>query len=183
MGVSLWLTAFGSWAMHGSLVEWLTMLGEWAIAGVIVYEGKIALKEYRSVRLFDAIKYVEDSETRTARKMIYDKLIKSAPPKDWWRKNILLADAAATVCARYNLLAAVTKDDSELRRFVVREWANNICTNYEALRDYMRYREASNTGPSNPYRCYAELYVEARNLGNNSTNGQSTSGPIGHTSR
>lgn len=153
--------------MQGTTLEWLTMLGEWAIVGAILYEGHIALREYRSARLFDAIKYVEDEETRRARRVIYDKLQRTTPPESWWNGDDKeLAEAASTVCARYNLLAAVTKEDRQLREFVVSEWANNICSTYETLRDYMAYREASFTGRRGMFRRYAELYDEARKLSN-----------------
>lgn len=150
--------------MQGSLVDWLTMGGEWAIVCAILYEGHVALKEYRSARLFDAIKYVEDVDTRKARKIIYDNLQRSTPAKNWWEQDGELADAAATVCARYNLLGAVTREDAVLRNFVVREWVNNICTTYETLEEYMRYRELSKTGRAGLFLRYAELYDEARRL-------------------
>jgi hypothetical protein len=138
----------------------LTMVGEWAIAIVIGWEIWVALSEYRNSRMFEAIKYVEDDTTRAARKIIYEKLRKSKPEfDDWWAHDEDLADAAAHVCARYNLLGAVTKGDKSVRRFVVKEWADNICSTYEALVTYIQYRET--TAPR-AFGRYAELYRDAR---------------------
>ena len=148
--------------MLGTFVEWMTMIGEWAIAGTIIYEGSVAMREYRSARLFDAIKYIEDQDTRKARKMLYEKLEQSIPASNWWEHDPQLADAAATVCAMYNLLGAVTKEDREIRTFVVREWANNILWTHEALGEYMRYREQSKTGRPGMFRHYEALYREAQ---------------------
>ena len=144
------------------ILEWLTMLGEWAIVSAILYEGYVALKEYRSARLFEAIKYLEDSETREARKIIYQELVRSSPKsKQWWNNNKRLSDAAATVCARYNLVGAVSKDDKKLRKFIVKEWAYNICATYEPLKEYLRHRE-ENRGQAGAFNRYRELYDEAR---------------------
>jgi len=138
---------------------WLTMAGEWAIAIVIGYEIWVALSEYRNSRMFEAIKYVEDDTTRAARRVIYEKLRRSKPQfEDWWEHDTTLADAAAHVCARYNLLGAVTKDDKKVRRFVVQEWAHNICSTHDALASYIRYREAETPGA---FRRYTDLYREA----------------------
>lgn len=149
-------------------LDWLTMFGEWAIVGAIFYEGRVALKEYRNARLFDAIKYVEDGDTRAARTTIYKELQRRQPAKtNWWDEDSPLSEAASIVCARYNLLGAVTREDVVLREFIVREWANNICTTYEALKDYMQYRETSPTGRKGMWRRYAELYEEAQRLPRN----------------
>ncbi|MEA2950899.1 MAG: hypothetical protein QOJ96_419 [Alphaproteobacteria bacterium] len=149
--------------MQGSLVEWLTMLGEWGIVGAILYEGHVALKEYRSARLFDAIKYIEDMDARRARTTLYKQLHDTPPEShEWWKENSELESAAAVTCARYNLLGAVTREDKVLRQFVVREWGNNICWTFEALKNYVKYREHSKTGRPRMSRHYAALYEEAR---------------------
>jgi hypothetical protein len=139
------------------------MLGEWGIVGIISVEGWFVMKQYRSSKIFDAIKYVEDTETRSARKLIYEKLRRSKPrDKSWWKQDDDLADAAATVCARYSTLGAVTADDKKVREFVTMEWANNICETYEALKDYIRYRENPETGIPGAFRHFEMLYSEAK---------------------
>jgi hypothetical protein len=116
-------------------------------------------KLYRSARLFEAIRYVEDADSRRARRIVYQKLKRSPSVPNWWEQNDELADAAATVCARYNLLGAVTLEDIELRQFVVREWSHNICTTFEALSECIQYREKGRPGA---FQRYADLYHEAR---------------------
>ena len=156
-----------TWVMQGNAVEWFTMLGEWAIVVAILYEGQVALKEYRSARLFEAIKYVEDEHTRKARRTLWKHLQAggdTSHEQKWWDHNADLAEAASTVAARYNLLGAVTREDQSLRAFVVKEWANNICYTYEALREYLEYREASNSGRPGLFRRYQELYNEAKQV-------------------
>jgi len=149
--------------MQGSLIEWLTMLGEWGIVGAILYEGRIALREYRSARLFDAIRYIEAEEPREARRILYEKIVSRAPQENrWWEGDAGLANAASATCARYNLLGAVTNEDTALRKFIVREWANNICWTYEALEGYLNYREHSKTGRPGMFRHYTALYRDAR---------------------
>jgi hypothetical protein len=92
----------------------------------------------------------------------YEKLEQSTPTPNWWEQDPKLADAAATVCAMYNLLGAVTREDRGLQRFVAREWANNIRWTHEALGPYMKYRERSKTGRSGMFRHYEALYREAQ---------------------
>jgi len=138
------------------------MLGEWGIVFTILYEGTIALREYRSTRLFESIKYLEDNETRSARRIIYEKLVRVSPTAaDWWDHDDELDRAASTVCARYNLVGAVSREDAKLREFIVKEWAFNICTTYEALNKYLRYREAREN-QAGAFMRYQELYEEAR---------------------
>src|SRR5215472_14356794 len=143
--------------MHrGSFLEWATMFGEWGIVLTIAIEGCIALREYRSAKIFDTIKYLEEWETRAARRLLFEKLPLSGA---WWDRNQELADAAADVCARYGLVAAVTEHDRSVRTFVARHWAHNICRFYVLLESYVRYREAKTPGV---YRHYTALYSEAR---------------------
>ena len=142
-----------------SLVTWLTMLGEWGIVFAILYEGWIALKEYRSSKIFETIKFLEEWETRKQRRLVYERLYPLRPSLDaWWEHDKELANAAADVCARYGLVGAVTKSDRAVREFVAREWADNICRSYEALKDYIRYRETATPGA---FRQYTSLYEEA----------------------
>jgi hypothetical protein len=150
--------------MQATFVEWMTMLGEWAIAGTILYEGHIALKEYRNSRLFDAIKYVEDTDVRKARTLIYEKLWRSKIAEtDWWPEDEPLRGAAAIVGARYNLLGITTATDAAVRKFVIEEWGHNICAMYESIHRYIKYREESpEKGISGSFRRFRELYQDAR---------------------
>jgi hypothetical protein len=142
---------------------WAGTVGEWAIAIVIVGEIWVAITENRNARLFEAIKYIEDDKTRADRRIIYDKLRRAKPDKeDWWRYDEPLARAAADISARYNFLGAITQKDRKLRKFVVEEWANNICTSYEALESYIKYREdETQAGIPGSFRRYTALYKEA----------------------
>jgi len=90
------------WITPDRILTILGTAGEWGIVITILIEGKIALKEYRSARLFEAIKYLEDTETRKARRVVYERLVLISPMIDnWWDEDHRLAEAAATVCARY----------------------------------------------------------------------------------
>lgn len=146
---------------ESGLLAWLTMIGEWGIVFTILYEGRIALKEFRSTRIFEAIQYIEADDTRSARKTLYEGLHRDTPSQNWWETDKNLDHAAAITCARYNLLGVLTRRDKYLRQFVVREWTNNICWTHEALQEYIRYRERSKTGRPRMFRHYEELYADA----------------------
>jgi len=149
--------------LESNLLEWLTMFGEWGIVIIIGIEGWIALKQHRSSKIFDTVKYVEDPETREARKRIYENLRRQKHSLErWWERDEKLRDAAAIVCVRYNLVGAVTKNDRKVREFVAREWAHNICETYEALQNYIRYRENPETGIPGAFHQYQWLYIEAK---------------------
>lgn len=146
-------------ASQGTFVEWFTMVGEWGIVVVILYEGNVALKGYRSSKIFEAIKYVEDSDIRKYRRDVYEKLRKTRPEhKKWWDHDKELADAAGEVCSRYDVLGAMTKDEKYVREFITREWAENICDNYNALEDYIADR---GTRTPRAFHLFTDLYKEA----------------------
>jgi hypothetical protein len=146
------------------VLDFLTMLGEWGIVYAIFTEARHALAQDRSVKLFEAIKYIESDEIRRARRTLFNHQAE-IPNRDWDRSKTeptVVDEAASDVCARYNLVGAVTQQDKELREFVVTEWKNNIEWTYESLQKYMKYREGSNTGKLGMYRHYAKLYEQAK---------------------
>ncbi|HWE72953.1 MAG TPA: hypothetical protein VG328_07325 [Stellaceae bacterium] len=139
---------------------WLEMAGEWAIAAVIVWEVRDGLHAYRISRMFEAVKFVEDDITRDARAVVYEGLVAHGQPPGlpWWQHDDKLAKAAGLVCARYNLLGAVTLDEANVRRLVVREWGRNIIDNHRRLESYIEYREKISPGA---FQRFTDLYNEA----------------------
>jgi hypothetical protein len=155
------------WILHGSFVAWASMVGEWGIVVAIVVEGRAAIRGYRNSQIVEAIKYVEEPEIRAHRKKVYEELRAHQPVHaDWWNHDAELAEAAGEVCARYNTLGFLTKEDERVREFVVRDWAQNICGNYDALRNYVADRERKTPQIFNNF---TELYNEAVAARNSST--------------
>jgi hypothetical protein len=149
-----WLSA------HESLRGWLEMLGEWAVAGVILVEIGKGLQAYRLSRFFEAIKYLEEDETREARTEIYERLERTKPTVDnWWDIDEKLARRAGLLAGRLNLLAAAIMDDKHVRKFVIREWGVPIIRNYWRLEKYIEYREVQ--APGN-FKRLIDLYKDAK---------------------
>jgi len=55
----------------------------------------------------------------------------------------------------------LSNGDPALRQFIVKEWAYNICTNYEVLLTYLDHRE-NREGHAGVFKRYRELYDEAK---------------------
>lgn len=145
--------------MQAGIVEWLTMCGEWGIVIVILYEGKIALSQDRTSKIFEMLKHLEDPIIRESRRVLYQRVrVKTAPDK-WWEHDDELDEAAATICARYALVAVIIGNDRRVWKFIAREWANNICWTHETLEKYLLYRRIDEP---NAYYGYTKLYEAAK---------------------
>jgi hypothetical protein len=158
-----WITSIWKWAQPGLTVEFFAMLGEWGIVFAIIVEGKAAFKQYRSSRIIETIRYLEDDQTREDRRKIYRALHQPRIDRtndSWWRDDELEA-AAANVCARYGLIGAITQDDKNIRQFIAGAWSTNIITSYETLAGYIDYREQRTPGA---FRHFKRLYKEAKRL-------------------
>jgi hypothetical protein len=159
-----WLTLVVHDAKESGWLDVGTMVAEWGVFLAILIEGVLALREYRSNRQFNIIRYIEDKDMREARMTLYQKLIRNTPAtRNWWDEDTDLADAAALVCARYDIVGVLTKKDPELREFVLDEWSANIRWTYEAVSEFVKDRRASGkTGRPDMYADYAQMYEIVR---------------------
>ncbi|BCG73366.1 hypothetical protein MesoLj113a_45240 [Mesorhizobium sp. 113-1-2] len=135
---------------------WLSQI---ALPIVAVVTGWIVWTQYRTAKIFEMIKHLEDPAIREARRILYKGIIASSPPRDWWNRDDELENVAATVCARYAVVGVITDTDKWVRTFVAREWADNICWTHEALADYLEHRRHSSPGA---YLGYTRLYDAAK---------------------
>jgi hypothetical protein len=149
-----------------TLAFWYTVaqLAPMTLPVIALVAGVVAFLQYRSASFFSTVKYVEfleDKYTRDQRR----KIIKEVPKQtgDWWLENDDLEKAAGIVCARYGLVGALTKSNKRARRFIAREWADNICRSYETLKPYLAYRAdlAKKRGTPGGFHQYTLLYDEA----------------------
>jgi hypothetical protein len=111
--------------------------------------------QVRTIRLFELLKFLEESSVRDARRPIF-KEVKLGDTEKWWETNLKLDEAASTVCATYDIVSHLAMGKN--RRFFVREWANSICWTHERLENFLKDRRR--TVPS-AYHAYSALYKEA----------------------
>src|SRR5580692_12660386 len=76
--------------------------------------------QVRTIRLFELLKFLEESSVRSARRLIF-KEVKPGDTEKWWETHPKLDEAASTVCATYDIVSHLATGRN--RRFFVREWA------------------------------------------------------------
>jgi hypothetical protein len=114
-----------------------------------------AYMHVRTFKLFELLKFLEEPQIRSARRTVFQKIRHRTD--DWWRTDNDLDEAAAIVCASYDIVARLARGRS--RRFLRRQWAYSICWTHEALDGFVRDRRRD---VPTAYRGYTGLYLEAK---------------------
>jgi hypothetical protein len=110
-----------------------------------------AFLQLREFKRFELLKFLEAPQVRTARRLVYQQFYATEePPPGWWNTDDDLENAAATVCASFDIVGLMAKGYN--RTFFVHEWARPICWTYIHLESYMKARNPGG------YRGYRELY-------------------------
>lgn len=157
--------------------EWLTAIGTIVLAGgtlilavVAVVAAYFGFRQLRAYKLFEMMKYLEDEDFRTFRRIVIMEItpIRHTP---WWKNNDRLEQAAAAVCTRYDILGLMIEFDTLDRvffpktsygTFFTTHWANSIIDCHHALENYLEHRH---DGAENAYIHFTRLRDAAKNAG------------------
>jgi len=136
------------------LLEQLYWLSQIFLLLVAFGAAIVAYIQIQTFKRFEIFKFIEQPHIREARACVFRR-IKLA--KEDWRKSEALQDAAALVCASYDILGIVAGWWN--RRFFARHWGYSICWTYEALDDFLKDRRKSFPDAYRGYKC---LYDQAK---------------------
>jgi hypothetical protein len=124
-------------------VSWLAQIGVLLVALGAAYFG---FQQLRSYKIFEMIKYIEDEEFRTLRRIV----IMDIPLlnyKHWWgghdEHTKTLEKAAAAVCTRYDILGLMIESDTldkGFGDFFTKNWADSIIHSHNVLQGYLDHR-------------------------------------------
>jgi hypothetical protein len=87
---------------------------------------------------FELMKVLEEPRIRKARSLLFQRLRSTTPPPPlWWESDHELEEAAAAICASYDIVGMMAQGLN--RRFFMK-CSYNICWTYEALEGYLEAR-------------------------------------------
>jgi len=131
---------------------WISQITLMLIAGGAAF---VAWHQVRTFRLFELLKFLEDPRIRQARRTIF-KGVKKDDSQKWWETDEDLEEAAATVCASFDIVSLLAKGTN--RKFFIRNWAHSICWTHETLEGFLTDRRRIHDA----YRSYTSLYKDAK---------------------
>ncbi len=141
-----WLES-ASWASQVAifLAAFFTLL-------VAVGAAYFGFQQLRAYKLFELMKYIENEEFRTFRRIVIMEIMRLRDT-EWWKKDDwqtkTFEQAAAAVCTRYDILGLMIdfdKIDKRLFRstsygkLFIENWADSIIQSHKALDSYIDYR-------------------------------------------
>jgi hypothetical protein len=126
--------------MLDSLLERAYWISQITLPLIAVGAAWIAIKQVRSIRLFELMKHIEDPRVREAREIVMMQVPKWKG-KDWWTDD-QLREAATTLASAYDHLGSLLHFEGMGRvgRFFVDRWGEGIVRTHIALDDYLTYR-------------------------------------------
>jgi hypothetical protein len=145
---------------------WISQIG---LALVALFAAVAAFAQVRTIRLFELLKYLESSEIRKARRVVFREIY-PRKDQDWWldkENGERWESAASDVCASYDILGRIIQFDRLDRilprggygTFFKRHWSRSIVDNYDALEHFLEYRRQR---APNSYSAFTQLAQAAR---------------------
>src|SRR4051812_25643300 len=87
------------------------------IAGATAVGAYLQLQTYKRSEF---LKTIEDPQVRSARRLLYRRLVSAQAPPNWWDEDEELALAAGAVCSAYDIVGIMARGKN--RRFFIEEW-------------------------------------------------------------
>jgi hypothetical protein len=149
---------------------WLSQI---LLSAVALLAACFAFFQLRTYKLLEIMKYIEDEDFRTFRRTV---IMEIGPigHTNWWDtmpNAAELEQAAAAVCARYDILGLMIEFDKIDRwvpggygKFFTRDWAESIIRTHDALENYIAYRSSTAKFVDKAYPHFTRLRDRARQM-------------------
>ena len=108
-----------------------------ATAGAI-----FAYTQLKITRTFELLRFVEREDFRAARRVVYHKIRPQPPGTEWWQDE-KLEEAAALVCAFYDILGIMVDESGSVGQLFTDKWAASIVPAHRHLLRYIEFRRQS----------------------------------------
>ena len=151
--------------MSDHWLESLAWFSQGCLLPVAFWAAYVALRQLQSYKLLELMKYIEDEEFRTFRRIV---IMEIAPlgRAQWWQGSgpaiARLEQAAAAVCGRYDVLGLMIEADRLERWFpktgygvlFAKNWSGSIIRAHDALEGYLHHRRSTGVPGALPPYCH-----------------------------
>lgn len=123
-----------NWAKNN--LDFLTLVGLVVTNMLMIRQNQIARRTSDSQNLLDVITFLQDEETRTARRHVLQKL-KKKKRSEWAKDDFRHADK---VCATYDIAGRLMRSKYVDPEIFLDDWGNSIRRCYLILQDHLNVR-------------------------------------------
>lgn len=129
------------------------------LVAVAIWAGLAAYRQVNTFKLFEWLKYIQDDNFRSARRIVIRE-ISPIMDTEWWQDD-RLEMAGATCCASYDILGRMLQfgGSQSLVAFFIENWGDSIVRTWLILSPFIEHRRESGGYQSKGYEW---LFVRAR---------------------